>query len=67
MYTYGQPRTGNAAYAALVTDLIGVTNIFRGTSFELDRAILRPERNTTSSCALRGRVRIILCAYPRCC
>jgi hypothetical protein len=26
----GQPRTGNAAYADLVEDIVGCNNIFRG-------------------------------------
>lgn len=30
MFTFGQPRTGNAAYAALAEQLVGVKNIFRG-------------------------------------
>ena len=29
LYTFGQPRTGNPAYAALAESLIGVGNIFR--------------------------------------
>ncbi|RDB16774.1 putative feruloyl esterase A [Hypsizygus marmoreus] len=29
LYTYGQPRTGNAAFASLVESRIGGTNIFR--------------------------------------
>ncbi|KLO08038.1 alpha/beta-hydrolase [Schizopora paradoxa] len=29
LYTFGQPRTGNPAYAALAESLIGVENIFR--------------------------------------
>ncbi|KLO05084.1 alpha/beta-hydrolase [Schizopora paradoxa] len=29
MYTFGQPRTGNPAYAALAENLVGVDNIFR--------------------------------------
>ncbi|TFK74280.1 alpha/beta-hydrolase [Pluteus cervinus] len=29
LYTFGQPRTGNAAFAALVEQRIGVNNIFR--------------------------------------
>lgn len=29
LYTYGQPRTGNAAFASLVENRIGVNNIFR--------------------------------------
>ena len=32
VYTFGQPRTGNSAYATLAEDLIGVENIFRGES-----------------------------------
>lgn len=30
VYTFGQPRTGNSAYASLAEDLIGPENIFRG-------------------------------------
>ena len=30
VYTFGQPRTGNPAYADLAESLIGVDNIFRG-------------------------------------
>ncbi|KAF9457131.1 alpha/beta-hydrolase [Collybia nuda] len=30
MYTYGQPRTGNKAYATFVNTQIGVNNLFRG-------------------------------------
>lgn len=30
MFTFGQPRTGNAAYAAIAEQLVGVKNIFRG-------------------------------------
>lgn len=29
LFTYGQPRTGNAAYADLVEDIVGHNNIFR--------------------------------------
>ncbi|KAI5120004.1 hypothetical protein M0805_008465 [Coniferiporia weirii] len=29
VYTYGQPRTGNSAYASLAEDLIGAGNIYR--------------------------------------
>jgi len=29
MFTFGQPRTGNPAYAALAENLVGVDNIFR--------------------------------------
>lgn len=32
----GQPRTGNAAYATLVEDTVGVSNIFRGNTSLLD-------------------------------
>jgi len=31
MYTYGQPRTGNPAYANFVNDSVGKSNIFRST------------------------------------
>ncbi|TDL19369.1 alpha/beta-hydrolase [Rickenella mellea] len=31
MFTFGQPRTGNAAYASLVESIVGTSNIFRGT------------------------------------
>ena len=31
VFTFGQPRTGNPAYASLAEDLIGVSNIYRGT------------------------------------
>ena len=31
VYTFGQPRTGNPAYADLAEKLIGVNNIFRST------------------------------------
>lgn len=31
MYTFGQPRTGDPNYAALVDRILGVGNIFRGT------------------------------------
>jgi len=31
MYTYGQPRTGNPAYASFVNDKIGKSKIFRST------------------------------------
>jgi len=31
----GQPRTGNAAYADLVEDIVGRSNIFRGKFFLL--------------------------------
>lgn len=30
LFTFGQPRTGNDEYAALVEKLIGVRNIYRG-------------------------------------
>lgn len=30
VYTFGQPRTGNPAYATLAENLIGPENIFRG-------------------------------------
>ena len=30
MYTFGQPRTGNPAYADLAEQLIGADNIYRG-------------------------------------
>lgn len=30
VYTFGQPRTGNAGYAALVDSFVGVGNVFRG-------------------------------------
>lgn len=30
MFTFGQPRTGNAEYAALAENLVGASNIFRG-------------------------------------
>ncbi|KAN0116380.1 alpha/beta-hydrolase [Russula decolorans] len=30
LFTYGQPRTGDAAYADLVEDIVGRNNIFRG-------------------------------------
>ncbi|TDL21692.1 alpha/beta-hydrolase [Rickenella mellea] len=29
MFTFGQPRTGNAAYASLVESVVGTSNIFR--------------------------------------
>lgn len=32
VYTFGQPRTGNPAYATLAESLIGAENIFRGSS-----------------------------------
>jgi len=35
MFTYGQPRTGNAAYAAFVNDNFG-PNVFRGTIISLE-------------------------------
>jgi Lipase (class 3). len=31
LYTYGQPRVGNAAFASLVESRVGVNNIFRAT------------------------------------
>ncbi|EJD04680.1 alpha/beta-hydrolase [Fomitiporia mediterranea MF3/22] len=31
VFTFGQPRTGNPGYATLAENLIGVSNIFRGT------------------------------------
>lgn len=31
MFTFGQPRTGNPAYATLAEDFVGVDNIYRGT------------------------------------
>ncbi|EJD04681.1 alpha/beta-hydrolase [Fomitiporia mediterranea MF3/22] len=31
VFTFGQPRTGNPAYATLAENLIGVSNLFRGT------------------------------------
>ncbi|PAV15548.1 voltage-gated potassium channel [Pyrrhoderma noxium] len=31
MFTFGQPRTGNAAYATLAENLVGINNIYRGT------------------------------------
>lgn len=30
IFTFGQPRTGNAAYAQLAESLVGADNIFRG-------------------------------------
>lgn len=30
IYTFGQPRTGNAPYAELVEETVGLSNIFRG-------------------------------------
>jgi len=33
MYTYGQPRTGNPAYAAYVDSLFGTTNVFRSVNY----------------------------------
>ena len=30
MWTFGQPRTGNKAYATLAENVVGVTNIYRG-------------------------------------
>ena len=35
VFTFGQPRTGEPGYASLAEDLIGVENIFRGTSSRL--------------------------------
>jgi predicted lipase len=29
MYTYGQPRTGNGAYAEFVNTVVGVNNVYR--------------------------------------
>ncbi|KAF8079219.1 alpha/beta-hydrolase [Lyophyllum atratum] len=31
LYTYGQPRTGNAVYAQFVNNAVGLNNIFRAT------------------------------------
>ncbi|KAI0028366.1 Alpha/Beta hydrolase protein [Vararia minispora EC-137] len=33
LYTYGQPRVGNASFALFVNDLIGIRNIYRGTEY----------------------------------
>ena len=33
VFTFGQPRTGNEAYATLAENLIGVENIYRGACF----------------------------------
>ena len=38
VYTFGQPRTGNPAYADLAEQLIGADNIYRG---EYPRGTLR--------------------------
>lgn len=37
VYTFGQPRTGNQAYANMAESLIGVENIFRGESSHYQR------------------------------
>jgi predicted lipase len=29
LYTYGQPRTGNGAYAEFVNNAVGVDNVYR--------------------------------------
>lgn len=43
LFTFGQPRTGNEVYAALVEELIGMNNIFRGVYYyRLLWNILRP-------------------------
>lgn len=38
MFTFGQPRTGNPSYAALVEDLVGAGNIYRGEHRDFERA-----------------------------
>lgn len=35
LYTYGAMRVGNAAFARGATDVLGVNNVFRGTSNHL--------------------------------
>jgi hypothetical protein len=42
VFTFGQPRTGNVAYADLVENVIGASNIFRAvhTTGEAQRAVL---------------------------
>ena len=35
VYTFGQPRTGNPAYANLAEQLIGASNIYRGTVYRI--------------------------------
>ena len=42
MFTFGQPRTGNAAYATLAENLVGINNIYRGLTLCFYKEIHKP-------------------------